>query len=120
VSHADDDRVSLDVTAHHSQSQFVFLGSPLLRVLLRMPLEGTSKVELSLPLPFLPSNMSCHLSFRPAWLVWKIKVSLVHTVYRAYMFVDDGDDEQATTLYKSVLQNIVCSASQCVIWVTNR
>ncbi len=36
-----------------------------------------------------------------------------------YMFVKDSDDEQATTLDRSVLQNITCSASQCVIWVTN-
>jgi len=36
------------------------------------------------------------------------------------MFVDDGDDEQATTLYKPVLQNMECSAPQRIIWVTER
>src|SRR6266436_3699097 len=31
----------------------------------------------TLPLPFLPSNISSHLSFRPAWLVGVIRVSSV-------------------------------------------
>ncbi len=36
------------------------------------------------------------------------------------MFVNDSDDEQATTSYMSVLQKKARSASQRVIWVTNR
>ncbi len=36
-------------------------------------------------------------------LDWLGGLVYLRYVYRAYMFVNDSDDEQATTLYKSVL-----------------
>ncbi len=74
---------------------------------------------LTLSLPFLPSNIS--LFSRVGWLVgWLGRLGYPQYVYRAYIFVNDSNDEQATTLYKFVMQNIARLASECVIWVTNR
>ncbi|SRR6266403_791473 len=71
-----------------------------------------------LPLPFLPLiSRLISLSGRLGWLR---RLGYPRYVYGAYMFVDDSDDEQATTFYKTILHGIARSAYQRVIWVTNK
>src|SRR6266446_3014544 len=69
---------------------------------------------------FICHSAISHLISLSGWLGWFGRLGYPQYVYGAYMFVIDSDNEQATTLYKSVLQNIARSASQCIIWVTNR
>ncbi len=75
---------------------------------------------LALPLPFLPSNISSHLSFRSAYGGWLRRLGYPWYAYGVYILVNDSDSEQAATLYKSVLQHIAPLASHCIIWVTNK
>src|SRR6266478_2591651 len=62
-------------------------------------------------------HLISHLISLSGQLSWLGRLGYPRYVRRVYMFVND---EQATTLCKSVLQNMARSASQCAIWVTNK
>src|SRR6266403_4327643 len=69
---------------------------------------------------FICHSVISHLISLSGWLGWLGRLGYPRYVYGAHMFVIDSDDDQATTLCKSVLQNIARSASQCIICVTNK